>query len=85
MTTGEIIIAVLGVVLATLTYFAGVKKTSNDDVAERARFEGSMSTKLDMLFKRFDKLEDSISRNISELYSEIDKKIKEHEERYHGN
>ena len=78
------VVAVIGCVLSVLTYFAGQKKTSNVEVEKRARFEGEITAKLDQLIKAFDKLEAKLTRNTGELHDEIDKKILDHERRYHN-
>lgn len=78
-TTITIIVAIGGFILAALTYIAGTKKTGE----ERARFEGMVEEKLDRLQVSLDKLEERLSKNTTELYDEIDKKIHEHEEHYH--
>ena len=79
-----VLVGLIGVAIAILTYFAGQKKTSTDDAAKRARFEGEISAKIDILIGRFDKLEEKLSNSTSELYDEIDARIKEHEMRYHN-
>lgn len=79
------IIAAVGLVLSVLTYFAGVKRTSNADVEKRARFEGQIEAKLDQLIKQVSKLEEKLSQNKDELYAEIKERIEEHERRYHHN
>lgn len=78
-TTITILVGIGGFILAALTYIAGTKKTGE----ERARFEGMVEEKLDRLQVSFDKLEERLSKNTTELYDEIDLKIREHEERYH--
>lgn len=78
-----IIIAVIGVVLSILTYFAGVKRNSNTDVEKRARFEGEIKAKLDQLILSVEKLENKLTRNTDELHAEIKRQIAEHERRYH--
>lgn len=79
----SVIIAAIGCVIAVLTYFAGQKKASNGEIEKRARFEGEITAKLDQLIKSFDKLDAKLTRNTGELHEEIDKKILEHERRYH--
>lgn len=78
------ITAVLGCVVAVCTYFAGQKKSSNADTAESAFFQGEVTAKLDQLIKSVEKLEQKLSRNTGELHAEIDKKIADHERRYHN-
>ena len=80
----NIIIAVIGVVIAILTYFAGVKKSSNAETEQRARFEGEIKAKLDQLNRSFEKLEAKLDKNADDLYTEIHKRISEHERRYHN-
>lgn len=82
--TLDIIIAVIGVLLAILSYFAGQKTQSNTDVEKRAYFEGEIKAKLDQLIKRFDNMEEKLSKRTAELHQEIDKSIAEHEKRYHS-
>lgn len=80
----SVIIAVIGCVLSVLTYFAGQKKASNEDVEKSAFFQGEITAKLDQLIKSVDKLEQKLTRNTGELHAEIDKKIADHERRYHN-
>lgn len=80
----NIVIAIIGAVVAVLTYFAGQKKNSNGEAADRARFEGRVEEKLDRLQQSVDKLEARLSKNTTELYDKIDKEIKEHEMRCHN-
>ena len=80
----NILIAVIGVIIAVLTYVAGQRSSSNKEVEKRAYFEGTITAKLDQLISRFDKLEEKLSDNTSELYDEINLKIAEHEKRYHS-
>jgi hypothetical protein len=80
-----VVVGVIGCVIAVLTYFAGLKKNSNFDVEKRAHFEGTIEAKLDQLIKTVDKLDQKLTRNTSELYTEIDQKIEQHEKRYHHN
>lgn len=77
-------IAITGIVLSIMTFFAGAKKTSNADVEKRARFEGEIKAKLDQLIKSVEQLEDKLSRNKNELYAEIRRQIQEHERHYHN-
>jgi len=79
-----VLVGIIGAVIAICTYFAGQKNQSVKDTEKRAYFEGTVNTKLDTLIERFDKLEEKLSASTSDLYDEIDKKIKEHEERYHN-
>lgn len=79
-----LIVAVIGVIVAILTYFAGQKKTSNADVEKNAFFQGEITAKLDQLIKTVEKLDQKLTRNTGELHEEIDKKITEHERRYHN-
>ena len=79
-----LIVAVIGVIIAILTYFAGQKKSSNADVEKSAFFQGEITAKLDQLIKTVDKLDQKLTRNTGELHEEIDKKITEHERRYHN-
>lgn len=80
----NIIIAIIGVIIAILTYFAGVKKSSNAETEQRARFEGEIKAKLDQLNRSFEKLEAKLDKNADDLYTEIHKRIAEHERRYHS-
>lgn len=79
-----VIVAIIGCVISTLTYFAGQKKTSNADVEKGAFFQGEITAKLDQLIKTVDKLDAKLTRNTGELHEEIDKKILDHERRYHN-
>ena len=83
MHTTEIIIALTGLVIAILTYFAGVKKSSNAATEQRARFEGEIKAKLDQLNRSFEKLEAKLDKSSDSLYDEIKRQIAEHERRYH--
>lgn len=78
-----VVVAVIGVILSVLTYFAGVKKTSNGEVEKRAYFEGSITAKLDQLIKSVESLENKWAKNKEDLYSEIETQITQHERRYH--
>lgn len=78
------VVDILVVIFSGLAFFAGLKRTSNTDIAERARSEGEIKAKLDQLLNSFEKLENKLTRNTSELYEEIDKRISEHEKRYHS-
>lgn len=80
----NIIIAVIGVVIAVLTYFAGLKKSSNAETEQRARFEGEIKAKLDQLGRAFEKLEAKLDKSAGSLYDEIKRQISEHERRYHS-
>lgn len=80
----NIIIAVIGVIIAILTYFAGVKKSSNAETEQRARFEGEIKAKLDQLNRSFEKLEAKLDKTADDFYTEIEKRILEHERRYHN-
>lgn len=80
----SVIIAVIGCIVSILTYFAGQKKTSNEDVEKGAFFQGEITAKLDQLIKTVDKLDAKLTRNTGELHEEIDKKILDHERRYHN-
>lgn len=73
-----------GIVLSVLSYFAGAKKQSNEDVGKRAYFEGEIHAKLDQLINSFEKLEAKLSKNTDDLYAAIHNEIKEHEKRYHN-
>ena len=79
-----VVVGIIGALIAVLSYFAGVKKSSNEDVEKRAYFEGQVTEKLDQLMHRFDRLEEQLSNNTSELYDEIAKQVEKHEERYHN-
>ena len=79
-----VVVGIIGAVVAVLSYFAGQKNQSNNDVEKRAYFEGTVTAKLDQLIDRFDKLEEKLQNSTSALYDEIDEKIKEHEMRYHS-
>lgn len=83
MDNATITIGIIGAVLSILTYFAGSKRHSNNEVAERARFEGEIKAKLDQLLLSFEKLENKLTKNTSELYDEINQQIAAHEKRYH--
>ncbi len=80
----KILIAIIGVVVSVLTYFAGVKKSSNAETEQRARFEGEIKAKLDQLNRSFEKLEAKLDKTTDDFYTEIDKRISEHERRYHN-
>lgn len=80
----NIIIGVIGVIIAVLTYIAGTKKTSNEEVEKRAYFEGQIGAKLDQVLHSLEKLESKVSKNTEELYNTIEKRIEEHERRFHG-
>lgn len=80
----NVVIAVIGVVLAILTYFAGVKKSSNAETEHRARFEGEIKAKLDQLNHSFEKLEAKLDKSADSLNGEIKRQITEHERRYHS-
>ena len=69
--------------ISVCTYFAGQKKNSNADVEKSAFFQGEITAKLDQLIKTVDKLDQKLTRNTGELHEEIDKKILDHERRYH--
>ena len=84
MTDITVLVGVIGAVIAILTYFAGVKRTSNGDIEKRARFEGNIEAKLDELLKSIDKLESKLDKSTDDLYSEIKRQIAEHEKRYHN-
>lgn len=84
MTDITVLVGIIGLGIAILTYFAGQKHQSNKDVEKRAYFEGTITAKLDQLISRFDKLEEKLSNSTSELYDEINIKITEHEKRYHN-
>lgn len=77
-------IAIVSCIISILAYFAGQKKTSNDDVEKSAFFQGEITAKLDQLIKTVDKLDQKLTRNTGELHEEIDKKILDHERRYHN-
>ena len=77
-------VAIIGCIISILTYFAGQKKVSNDDVEKSAFFQGEITAKLDQLLKTVDKLDQKLTRNTGELHEEIDKKILDHERRYHN-
>lgn len=79
----NILIALVGAVIAVLTYFAGIKKSSNAETEQRARFEGEIKAKLDQLNRSFEKLESKLDKTAEDFYTEIDKRISEHERRYH--
>lgn len=80
----NILIAAIGAVVSVLTYFAGIKKSSNAETEQRARFEGEIKAKLDQLNRSFEKIESRLDKTANEFYAEIDKRISEHERRYHG-
>lgn len=82
--TTDVIIALIGAIIAVATFVVGQKHQSNKDVEKRAYFEGTITAKLDQLISRFDKLEEKLSNSTSELYDEINLKITEHEKRYHN-
>lgn len=82
--TVTIIVGVVGAIIAVITYFAGEKKASKGEVAERARFEGNVEATLKQILLRLDGLDAKLTRNTTELYDEIDKRIAEHEKRYHA-
>ena len=84
MTEVTVLVGIVGAVVAVCTYYAGQKHQSNKDVEKRAYFEGQVTEKLDQLMHRFDRLEEQLSNNTSELYDEIAKQIEKHEERYHN-
>ena len=69
-----VVVAVIGCIISILTYFAGQKKNSNADVEKSAFFQGEITAKLDQ----------KLTRNTGELHEEIDKKILDHERRYHN-
>lgn len=75
---------VIGIVIGVVGYFAGQKKQSNDEVQKRAYFEGEIKAKLDQVLTALEKLETKLSKNTDELYTEINKRIAEHERRYHS-
>lgn len=77
--TITIIVGIGGFILASLTYIAGSRKSSE----ERAWFGGEIKATLQQLIGRFDRLEDKLTKNTSELYEEIAKRIQEQETRYH--
>jgi hypothetical protein len=79
-----IAVAIIGCVVSILTYFAGQKRTSNNDVEKSAYFQGEMSAKIDQVIKNLEKLDSKLTRNTGELHDEIDKKILDHERRYHN-
>ena len=79
-----IAVAIIGCVVSILTYFAGQKRTSNNDVEKSAYFQGEMSAKIDQVIKNLEKLDTKLTRNTGELHDEIDKKILDHERRYHN-
>lgn len=78
-------IAAIALVVSIVNSFAGAKKTSNEDVEKSAFFQGEITAKLDQLIKTVDKLDQKLTRNTGELHEEIDKKILDHERRYHNN
>ena len=82
--TITVAIAIVSCIISILAYFAGQKKTSNDDVEKSAFFQGEITAKLDQLIKTVDKLDQKLTRNTGELHEEIDKKILDHERRYHN-
>ena len=47
-------VAIIGCIISILTYFAGQKKVSNDDVEKSAFFQGEITAKLDQLIKTVD-------------------------------
>ena len=79
----NILIALVGAIIAVLTYFAGIKRSSNAETEQRARFEGEIKAKLDQLNRSFEKLESKLDKTAEDFYTEIDKRISEHESRYH--
>ena len=86
MTIGAIIsaiVGIVGVVIGVVGYFGGQRKQSNDEVQKRAYFEGEIKAKLDQVINTLEKLENKLSKNTDELYTEISKQITAHEERYH--
>lgn len=82
--TVTIIVGIVTAVVSIVSYFAGEKKTSKGEVAERARFEGNVEATLKQILLRLDGLDAKLTRNTTELYDEIDKRIAEHEKRYHA-
>ena len=83
MDISNFIIGGIGVLIAVLTYFAGLKKSSNEVTEQRARFEGEIKAKLDQLNRSFEKLEAKLDKSSDSLYDEIKRQISEHERRYH--
>ncbi len=75
---------VIGVIIGVIGYFTGQKKQSNDEVAQRAHFEGEVTAKLKQVIDAIEKLDAKISKNTEELFDEIDKRIEKHEKRYHN-
>lgn len=78
-----IIIAAIGLVISVLSYFFGVKKQSNADVEKRAHFEGEIKATLKRLVDDVDKIQQKFDKFSGNYIIEIDKKIQEHEARYH--
>ena len=79
-----VVIAAIGLTISILSYFFGLKKHSNDDVEKRARFEGEIKATLNALSADVKKIEEKFDRFSEGYYEEIEKRIKEHEVRYHG-
>ena len=78
-----VLVAVVGCVLSCISFWVGQKKVTGEEAAKRARFEGMIDEKLNNLIKSVDKLDSKLSKSTTELYDEIDKRIAEHEKRYH--
>ena len=78
------IVGIIGIVIGVIGYFAGQRKQSSEDAANRARFEGEVCAKIDQVLHSIEKLENKLSKNTDALYAEIDDKIAEHERRYHN-
>ena len=83
-TTIGCIVGIIGIVIGVVGYFAGQRKQSNEEAANRARFEGKVCTQIEQVLHAIEKLEDKLSKNTDALYKEIDDKIEEHERRYHN-
>lgn len=78
-----LLIAIVGCAVTCLSFLLGQKKSTSEETAKRARFEGMIDEKLNNLIKSVDKLDEKLTKSTNDLYEEIDKRIILHEKRYH--
>lgn len=78
-----VLVGIIGCVITALSFLLGQRKTTKEETAARATFEGIITEKLNNLIKTVDKLDEKLSSTSTKLYDEIDKRIEDHEKRYH--
>jgi len=81
--TPTVIVAIIGLVFTVLAYFGGKQKSSNEDREQRGRFEGEIKATLTNLKDSVNELKEKLEKANNGFYKEIDKRIAEHERRYH--